>query len=296
MKPVALYSDQPARGWLPWGLLAPFLCLALVVATSLAGDAVLEPYGLVDANGDPLGITGLIDFLLVPFAFTGVAFLAWVWLVERRPLATIGLVRAGAGRSYLRGGLIGLGAIGAVVAGIWAMGGYTSGAVAPLFAAPRDLANVAILLPCFMLQSGVEELIFRGWLLSAVARKLGVVIAVILTGAVFSLLHFEVGQPWLVTLNIFLFSTFACIWAIRAGSIWGVMAWHATWNWLLGVGFEVPVTGLNTATPALLIQLVPHGAASVTGAGQGPEGSLACTAVLAAGIAWNLLRPRRGQG
>ena len=47
---------------------------------------------------------------------------------------------------------------------------------------------------------------FRGWLLSAIARKFNVTLAVILSSAVFCLLHYGPGQPWLVTLNLVLFA------------------------------------------------------------------------------------------
>ena len=32
MTPVALYSPEPARGWLPWGALAPLLAMVFVVS------------------------------------------------------------------------------------------------------------------------------------------------------------------------------------------------------------------------------------------------------------------------
>jgi hypothetical protein len=96
-----------------------------------------------------------------------------------------------------------------------------------------------------------------------------------------------------VVLSSFLFSVFACAWALRTGQIWGVMGWHAGWNWLLAVGFEVPVTGLNAGLPALLVQLVPRGPALLTGGSQGPEGSLWCSFFFAAGIAYHLGRARQ---
>ena len=40
--------------------------------------------------------------------------------------------------------------------------------------------------------------------------------------------------------------------------------------------------------PALVVRLSPVGPAWLTGGGEGPEGSVICTAVLLAGIAFNL--------
>ena len=81
---TAVYSAEPARGWLARGGLSPFLCIAFVAAPVLAGSGVLEHLGLADAKGDPVGIAGLFAFLTIPFALTGLVVLAWVRFVERR--------------------------------------------------------------------------------------------------------------------------------------------------------------------------------------------------------------------
>jgi len=283
----APYSDDPAKGWLPWGALAPFLTIAFVVIPVLATLAPMEAMGLVDGWGDPIGgARGLIAFVLPPFALTGLLVLGWVRFVERRPLGTIGLTRPGGGRRFLLGLAIGKGTIFAVVAASWIAGALDAAGYAPAFASPAALGNIAFLLLAFAVQSSVEEILFRGWLLSVIARKFNIVAAVAVTSIVFAFLHFSPGQPWLVTLNILLFSVFACCWALKAGTIWGVMGWHAGWNWLLATGFELPVTGLDAGLPALLVALVPAGPAWLTGAAQGPEGSIFCTAFFVAGIAF----------
>jgi hypothetical protein len=106
----------------------------------------------------------------------------------------------------------------------------------------------------------------------------------------FTLLHFSPDLPRLALGNDLLFGVFAGCWAVRAGSIWGVMGWHAGWNWLCGTGFELPVTHLDTNTPALLIKLIAHGPQELTGGAQGPEASIFCTIVLAMAIVFVLTR------
>lgn len=284
-----MFSPEPARGWIPWGALAPFLALVFVLLPAIGALFAFQPLQWVDANGDPSGTDGLAAFLLIPFGVTGLLVLAWVKFVERRPLATIGLTRPGAAGLFLRGHAIGCAAILFVVLASWMAGGYEAVSYAKGLKSPAALLNIAILLVCFAVQSSVEELVFRGWQLSAIARKFNVTLAVILTSAVFYLLHFSPGQPWLVTLNLVLFALFACAWALRAGNIWGVMGWHAGWNWLLATGFELPVTGLETDTPALLAQLLPIGPDYLTGGAQGPEGSIFCTLFFVVSIAAMLL-------
>jgi len=284
MKPVALYSPAAARGWLPWGPLAPFLCIALVALPDATAELSLRALHFEGANGEPLGVLGWCLFLVVTFALMGLVFLAWVRFVERRPLATIGLVNAHPLHTFVRGLAIGVLASATIVAAIWISGGYRAEGFARAFASPRALLGIAALLPCFAVQSGVEEMIFRGWLLSGIARRLNVPIAVVLSSATFTLLHYERHQHWAATTAIFLFAVFACAWSLRARNVWGVMGWHTTWNWLLAVGFELPVTGLRANLPALLVKLTPVGGVLLTGGAQGPEGSLWCTALLLAAI------------
>jgi len=284
MIPLSPFAPEPARGRQIWGLAAPLLALLFVAAPLVPAMLLLKHLGLLDATDNPAGMAGLATFLLLPFALIGLLVLAWIGFVEKRPPATIGLTRPGGPRRYLGGLAIGCAMTAAIVAAIWAAGGADAGGFAPAFATPAALLNIAILLACFAVQASVEEILFRGWLFSAVARKLNVPIAVVLTASVFALLHYGPGQPLLFTFNIVLFSIFACLWALRAGSIWGVMGWHTGWNWLLATGFELRVTGLDAHQPALLVRMVADGPFWLTGGGEGPEGSLFCTLAFVAGI------------
>ncbi len=186
--------------------------------------------------------------------------------------------------------MIGLATSFSVVAGIWIAGGYEARGFFRAFSSPSALAKIGGLLVCFEVQSSVEEIFFRGWLLSALARKLNIVLSVVLTSAVFTFLHYGRHQPWLVTLVSFLFSLFACSWALKSGDIWGVMGWHSGWNWLLAVGFEVSITGLDARLPALLVRLIPSGPAFLTGGADGPEGSFLSALLLAAGSVFLIWR------
>jgi uncharacterized protein len=90
----------------------------------------------------------------------------------------------------------------------------------------------------------------------------------------------------------FTFGLFACAWAWRAGSIWGIMGWHAGWNWFTGVGFAVPITGLDVNLPALLVKLTPTGPDFLTGGLAGPESSVLSIGLLAAATLLVLLWPK----
>ena len=154
--------------------------------------------------------------------------------------------------------------------------------------APKLLGAALLLLVGFAVQSSVEEIVFRGWMLSGIARKLNVPIAVLLTSLLFGLLHHSPDNP-LAFAGTFVFSVFTCCWVLRVGHVWGVMGWHAGWNWLLATGFELPLSGTRPIGPPLITQLVDHGPKLLTGGAYGPEASaltLAALAVVSALLVW----------
>jgi CAAX protease family protein len=293
MSSKTIYTDEPARGWLPWGPLAPFLCIAFAIAGELAGVFALRPLRLEDSMGDPFGVAGLAAFLLVPFTVTGLAVLGWVRFVERRSPASIGLASSDRLKRFSCGLAIGIAMSFALVAAIWVMGGYEAQGFARAFHSPSALAEILLLLLCFGVQSSVEEILFRGWLLSVLTRKFNFTVAVVLTSFVFALLHFDSHQHPLVPTAIVLFSVFTCLWCRNVGHVWSAMGWHAGWNWLLGIGFEVPITGIDVQLPALLVKLSPIGSSVVTGGRQGPEGSWFCSLLFVLASGWIVSRSRR---
>lgn len=294
MPPVALYSSDPARGWLPWAWLTPVLMILFNAVPVIALDGWMQSQQWSTPRGDPIGLAGLHAMLWIGFAPTLAAVLAWVRFVERRPLASIGLTGPSPLKTFLHGLAIGFGTIALVVVAIWMAGGMQAAAWGPAWRSPVSLLQIGLLLAGFIFQAGVEEVIFRGWMLSAVARKTHVAVAVLLVSLVFCFLHFSPHQPLLVMLSTFLYSLFACAWALRTGNIWGVMGWHAGWNALLATGFELPVTGMDAHLPALLVALRPYGPDALTGGAQGPEGSYLCSVFLMAAIAWIQWRKTRG--
>jgi membrane protease YdiL (CAAX protease family) len=294
-----IYSTSPARGWLPWGLLAPVVCLVLALVSEIPAGLILEPFGFVDAGGEHVGAQGLMALLLVSFIAWMLAVAAWIAFVERRNAGTIGLTKAGAAAGCSGGLVAGLVMVSAVVACIWLAGAYELNALFPAFQSSGALVAIAGLFIAFLVQASIEEIIFRGWLTSVITRRRNVIVAVLLSSLLFTLLHFSRGQPWLVTGNVLLFALFASAWSISSNNIWGVMGWHAGWNWILATGFDVPVTGLDAGVPALTVSLAPAGSDFLTGGARGPEGSILCTLFLVCGIiffVWRIARKRRDVG
>lgn len=286
MTRVALFSLDPARGWLPWAWLSPILLILFNAVPVVAMDGWMQSRHWSTPSGDPIGLAGLHALLWIGFAPTLLAVLGWVRFVERRSLASIGLAGSAPLKTFLRGLAIGMATVALVVFAIWTAGGMRAAGVAAAWRSPGSLPHIGMLLLSFAFQASVEEIMFRGWLLSVLARKSNVALAVALVSLVFTLLHYSPHQPPLVMMGSFLFSLFACVWALRTGNIWGVMGWHTGWNWLLATGFELPVTGIDAHLPALLVALRPQGADALTGGAEGPEGSYLCSAFFIVATAW----------
>lgn len=284
MKSQEIYSVETAAGWLPWGILAPVLGLMFLIASELASDPLLKRLVRLDANGLPVDMAGLAVFLLIPSGLLLMIVLLWIRLVERRSLAAIGLTGTDKFRRFLRAHVVGMLSILGIVGAIWLAGGLgrasaeASSFLGSAWTSPGALLSIVVLFACFALQASTEEVFFRGWLLSLLAKKFNPLLAVVVSSALFALVHLSRGQHWLITLSNALFGVFCCVWVLRSRSLLGVMGWHAGWNWLLAVGFGLPVTGIDVGIPALLVALKPVGADWLSGGAEGPEGSVVCVA------------------
>lgn len=268
-----IFSDETSKGWIPPGIAAPFICIFLLVLSMLPGDLSLSYLGFTDAMGTPRGPLGF-SLMLFSFVALGLAIAGWVHWVEKRSLASAGLCGEQRLRKFLSGLAIGIAMMGAIVAAVALSGGYTVGDFFPAFASPDALGWIALLLAGFVVQASVEEFVFRGWLFSAVMRRWNMTAAFILSSAAFTLVHFSPRAELLPMVTTFIFAIFACAWVRYSNSLWGVMGWHTGWNWFGGTGFDVPITGLDSGLPALVVELAPVGPAYITGGAEGPEGSV----------------------
>ena len=297
MTGVELYAPREAHHRRTWtlaalGLLLVFVVLGGAIAIGLA-FVIQGQFGKI-AQADR-GVFELTFF----FGFAGFLCLLWVWFFERRGVAQVGF-NGGGTFPFLRGVFWGLAALAIVVALIAAIGGYSveSGG---RWSAP----SAAVLLPfaayglAFIIQGSTEELLIRGWLMQLTASRYGVTAGIVFSTIIFSLLHGGNIKPSdelvLGLLNIVLVGAFLGLYAAQEGSIWGVCGWHAAWNWFLGLGFGLEVSGGDLGAGALVVDLKSNGGVPwwITGGAFGPEASVITTGVLLAGFLWLLLRGPR---
>ena len=74
----------------------------------------------------------------------------------------------------------------------------------------------------------IEELVFRGYLFPALAKRWGVVVGAVLSSLLFGLAHFQLN----VTIYTLILGVLLCIMYYRLGSLWPSIIFHAINNYL----------------------------------------------------------------
>ncbi len=97
----------------------------------------------------------------------------------------------------------------------------------------------------------------------------------------------------MATLNIALIGLFCALYALREGSLWGVMALHAGLNWAQTNLFGLSASGHTVGATLMKVQLT--GSELITGGAFGIENSLAMTVVVLIAIGVELALARRAK-
>ncbi|MDQ3811458.1 MAG: CPBP family intramembrane metalloprotease [Chloroflexota bacterium] len=290
LAPAPAAATSPARG------------LTVVARVSLAIFAYLLALTVLGLIAVAVGLLSLADpgsgYSMLGLAIAEAGALAavlLVWrLVDRRPIAAIGLVPRLAGRQWLRGL-----AVGAAIMAIAAPGWFSLVDGATWTVNPNlGRAGVALALGFvgFLVQGPAEEVLFRGYVLENIRARWGDWWGIAVSSVLFSLLHAPNPAFGLVPfVNLTLFGAATALYKLNVdrGQLWGVFAIHTVWNWLQQVVFGLPNSG-NASTPENTL-LSPRLNTSVPdfvwGGGFGPEGALGATLVLLT-LSWAVLRAR----
>jgi membrane protease YdiL (CAAX protease family) len=228
----------------------------------------------------------------IALAAVAIAHLLVLRVVERRPVADVGLGRAAARPGRLAAGAaLGALAIGVPVALLLAAGQLR------LESAPAGSWGAAAtsLLGWRLVPAALyEELLVRGYPFLVLRESLGALPALVVTSVVFGVLHAQnpgatVGLVGVVTLAGFFLG--GVLLATR--SLWAAWAAHLAWNATIGVGFHAAVSGLDMPTPNY--RVVDAGPDWLTGGAWGPEGGAAAAAGMLGALALLHLRGSRAR-
>lgn len=225
-----LFGPSPEGHRTTWIWAVPVLVFVFLIGGQILALLPVKLLGL--ATKETAETYPTVLYLIIgSFAMAALIFALWIKLFERRDQASAGLVTGpDSKRQYLRGFLVGLLMAAAVVYGVRLLGGYSVESPASL--AVADLGPVLILLFAFILQSGTEEYIFRGWMMGRIAERFGLLAGVVGNSVLFSLMHVDIDHLQSIGASgiaIFvsgtlLFSIFLSLLVIRQKSIWGAAA------------------------------------------------------------------------
>ena len=219
----------------------------------------------------------ILYYELFSFVFILLLFIFWVKFIEKNPLSTLGFVK----KNWLKylgwGILISLLQMG-VIALVYQVSGIGSFELNELSLEP--ILFILGLFPFWLLQGGTEEVATRGWLLTRIAARTNLPLAIGISSSLFGILHLgNAGVTFLSVLNIILDGVLAALLFIYTDSIWLVVAQHGTWNYVQGnlLGFQVSGTG---ADASIFTFTMGSGPDWLTGGEFGAEGSIITTLVL----------------
>lgn len=260
-----------------WGRRLAAYGFLLVLLTLLLQAAVAV---LVPATLERLTLSGAAAACAAALAAT------WVMMsgVESRSPVALGLALSPRmAVDLVRGVAIGLTLIGlvlgAMILGGWARVSSVGGT------APSNSGSVMHVTLLLLVAAFFEELAVRGYPFQLLARARGPGFAVGATSIVFALLHgANPGVDRTAIANTLLAGILLGILYWKTLSLWLVTGAHFAWNWAMGVGAGLPVSGLEVGSPLARIRV--DGPEPWTGGAYGPEGGLLLSVVALLGIAW----------
>jgi membrane protease YdiL (CAAX protease family) len=197
-------------------------------------------------------------------------------VVEKRPWSDVGLDGEAARPRLVAGGAV--------------LGGLTIGLASLFLLAIHQLRisrsvpgswlasagySLAVLLPAGFF----EELFIRGYVFAVLRRAAGWRIALIVTSAVFGVLHaWNPGADAESILAVTVAGFFLGAFFLATGSLYATGAAHVAWNWVMAAALHTPVSGIPVNQPDYT--MIDSGPDWLTGGRWGPEGGIAAVAAM----------------
>ena len=219
----------------------------------------------------------ILYYELFSFVFILLLFIFWVKVIEKNSLSSLGFVKRNWLKCLAWGILLSLLQMG-VIALVYQVCGIGTFELNELSLEP--ILFILGLFPFWLLQGGTEEVATRGWLLTRIAARTNLPLAIVISSSLFGILHMgNAGVTYLSVLNIILDGVLAGLLFIYTDSIWLVVAQHGTWNYVQGnlLGFQVSGTGADASIFSFTMGSGPDW---LTGGEFGAEGSIITTLVL----------------
>ena len=142
---------------------------------------------------------------------------------------------------------------------------------------PLVLVSILMWIP----QGACEEVMFRGYMIPDLKKRVGFTWSMLLSSILFSVFHsMNVGYTPLASVNLFLIALLFAMISYKSGSIWITCGAHTAWNFCQGNLYGLQVSGSELNGAILKTSYLSGAKDIITGGSFGPEGGLAVTAII----------------
>ncbi len=247
----------------------PLLVMGMIAGVSFLINTTLgTDFPLIRA--EQVSFMGAIQMILMIVISTFI-----IVKISEIKIADLGLSVVNAFSKILIGTVGGFVAISAVALLVNLIGGVDTVFVFK----PEYIGMLLVGLVYFSFQGTYEELIFRGYLLPHFSKKMGIVGAVILSSALFALIHaFNPGMTVMPIVNLFLAGVVFAVVYYYTGNLLIVGFAHAIWNYSQGFIYGSNVSGIKL-TETIFKSAPTTDNIFLSGGIFGFEGSIATTIV-----------------
>lgn len=269
LKSIFLSPDEP-RLRAGWRLaIQTILFIALTFCAGIPLGLLLQIPGLEIPDGVFLALNQVVEI----FAVTLSVYVARRFL-DKRSFSSLGLqFDRWTGIDIFAGIIITFFMMGLIYLIEWGIGWLTFDG----FAWETDglltvLGGTLGMFVIFIFVGWNEELLSRGYHLQTIASGLNLFWGVVISSAIFGLLH--LGNPnatWVSAAGIFFAGVFLAYGYLTTKQLWLPIGLHIGWNFFEGVVFGFPVSGLDIYR---LLRITVEGPVLWTGGAFGPEAGL----------------------
>ena len=259
-----------------------------ILAVITSGDVAQSVSTTLDVSMSIMGKPWIALISLLVTAVTTAVCILYCCKIERRPLASMGLWKAGWFVRYLKGFAIGTGMLLLCALILWLIGDLNFA-----FAPKIPVFYLLAFFVGFVIQGMSEEVLVRGYFMISLTNRCKKATAVAISSVAFAMLHLmNPGINLLALLNLTLFGVFMGVYVLRTDDLWGACAIHSAWNFAQGNLVGISVSGMSRMPTVAVMD--PVGKMALFHGGDfGLEGGLIVTLVTTAAILLTLFLPKK---
>lgn len=241
-------------------------------------DSINGPQGIIIENIEKLISSFNMPMLLMQEIIVIAACILCWKLIIKQPLKNMGLKSIKKHSKELLCGL-GLGALSITLVFIFII---ATGNAKVTSWTPSFSGDTFIYLILYILVGFAEEILGRGYIISLMKQTRNIPLMVGVSAVIFSLMHIlNYSFSLIPFINIVLIGVVFALMYIWSGNLWMCIGYHITWNYFQGNVFGFPVSGMGSNG---IITTIYSENNIINGGGFGPEGGLAVTAIIMAGL------------